>query len=67
MKNIELTKQALIYLLTPEDSSELLNRTRTGGASQVWSSSPAWLGVMKTILWTLVAIVLPLVFITLLN
>lgn len=65
MKNSEITKQALIYLFTAEDSSEYLNLTRKGGASQLWSSSPTWLGSMKTILWALVAIFLPLVLIIL--
>jgi hypothetical protein len=65
MKNSKLTKQALIYLFTPEDSSEFLNKPRQGGTSQLWSSSPTWFGSMKAILWVLVAIALPLVLIIL--
>jgi hypothetical protein len=65
MKNKELIQHALIYLFIPEDSSEFINMGRPGGTPQLWSSCPTWLGAIKTIFWTLLAIVLPIVLITL--
>ena len=65
MKNKEFIQQAMIYLFSPEDSSEMHNMARLGGVPQLWSSSTSWFGAIKTIMWVLLAIVLPLVLITL--
>ena len=61
MKNKEFIQQALIYLFSPEDSSEVHNMARLGGVPQLCSSSTSWFGAIKTIMWVLLAIVLPLV------
>jgi hypothetical protein len=65
MKNKEFIQQALIYLFSPEDSSEMHNMVSLGDVPQLWPSSISWFGAIKTTMWVLLAIVLPLVLITL--
>lgn len=55
----------MIYLFSPEDSSEMHNMVSLGDVPQLWPSSISWFGAIKTTMWVLLAIVLPLVLITL--
>lgn len=63
MKNRERIQQALLYLVTPEDSSNSINMTRIRGSLQPCQVTPDWLGPVKTIIWALLAIIVPLVLI----
>ncbi|MGL1930855.1 MAG: hypothetical protein OCC45_03720 [Desulfotalea sp.] len=63
MKNKEFMQCALKYLFMPEDSSGGNYLASQSFTTSFWSSNARWLGVMKTLLWAVLAIVLPIVLI----
>jgi hypothetical protein len=54
------TKQILLYLFTPEDSTEIVNAPVLIAYPPTPPSLPPWLGTIKTIIWTTLAIILTL-------
>lgn len=64
MKNINRLRRTLCYLVTPEDSSGVAHcMTELDTMAPVFRNGSALTGIIKTVLWAVLAIVFPLVFI----
>ena len=61
MNNLARIQQTIKYLFLAEDSTDSIAMNMLQEITQVDQSGIQWLGVVKTFLWTLVAIALPIV------
>ena len=62
MRRTTIIKDILLYLFMPEDTTET---GRDIAQSPLLASRQYWLGPLKTVLWTIVAVVGPLLLCTL--
>ena len=60
MKNLDRIQQTMKYLFLAEDSTDSLEMMMLQKNTQLEPGEILWMGVVKTLLWTLVAIALPI-------
>lgn len=53
--------QAIVFLISPEDSSDLKDTYKSASTPLLSPSNSTWIGVVKAIFWSLMAIILSLV------
>jgi hypothetical protein len=60
MKNMQNIRQTMMYLICPEDTTDSLQVDMPVNMTQVDGRVTQWPGIIKILLWMMVAIGLPL-------